>query len=82
MVASGNTTTSSTSTTAVTGVKPISISKPGFKKIESTVASGGGWKKVGGTMATATTTAAAAMGELNWINDGEADYDPAYPTPA
>ena len=78
-MASGNTTPSSTSTAAMTGVKPISISKPGFKKIESTAASGG-WKKVGGTTATTTTT--VAVGELNWINDGQADYDPAYPTPA
>ena len=81
MVASGNTTPSSTSTAAMTGVKPISISKPGFKKIESTAASGG-WKKVGGTTATTATTTTVAASELSWINDGQADYDPAYPTPA
>ena len=81
-------------TAAVTGVKPssISIAKPGFKKIEG-AATSGGWKKVGGMTATKTTTTimtatamttttTTTMGGLNWINDGQVDYDPAYPTPA
>jgi hypothetical protein len=88
MGASGNsistTTTAGTVPAAVmssTSVKPIKlVAKPGFQKIGTVnaAASGsGGWKKVGGP---AAATAVAA--QLNWIDNGLADYDPAHPTPA
>jgi hypothetical protein len=88
MGASGNsistTTTAGTVPAAVmssTSVKPIKlVAKPGFQKIGTVnaAASGsGGWKKVGGPAATTTVSA-----QLNWIDNGLADYDPAHPTPA
>jgi hypothetical protein len=49
--------------------------KPGFKKVSTTTGSGGGWKTVG--LAVKKSDA-----ELSWGNDGEDEYDPAYPTPA
>jgi hypothetical protein len=62
-----------------TGSKSINlIPKPGFKKVETTtttVSGGGAWKTVG-----VPTKKSAA--ELSWGNDGQDDYDPAYPTPA
>jgi hypothetical protein len=64
-------------TSTVTGVKSISLApKPGFKKAETTTAStgGGGWKSVGVPKKSAA--------ELSWGNNGEDEYDPAYPTPA
>src|SRR5436305_6322858 len=79
----GSGTISTTSITPSTGPKSISIiPKPGFKKIEttpsrtSTGGGGGGWKSVG------TTTSKKSDAELSWGNNGEDDYDPAYPTPA
>lgn len=59
---------------ASTGIKSISLApKPGFKKISTT--GGGGWKTIGGS-------AAKSEAALSWGNDGEDEYDPAYPTPA
>jgi hypothetical protein len=67
------------------GIKSISLApKPGFKKISTTNdgaggggggGGGGGWKTIGGP-------AAKSEAELSWGNDGEDEYDPAYPTPA
>jgi hypothetical protein len=75
------------STTATTGIKPISLApKAGFKKIATTPATpattatgggGGGWKKVG-----AGAEGKKSEAEMAWGNDGEDEYDPAYPTPA
>lgn len=66
----------STTPTSI-GVKSISITpKPGFKKISTTPAStGGGWKTVG-------VPPKKTDAELSWGNNGEDEYDPAYPTPA
>jgi hypothetical protein len=75
-----------TSATTTTGIKPISLGpKAGFKKIATTPAAattapgggGGGWKKVGGGAEGKKSEA-----EMAWGNDGEDEYDPAYPTPA
>jgi hypothetical protein len=73
------------STTATTSIKPISlVPKAGFKKIATTPAmpattatsgGGGGWKKVGGG------AGKKIEAEMAWGNDGEDEYDPAYPTP-
>jgi hypothetical protein len=71
------------STTATTGIKSISLApKAGFKKIATTPAAttsggGGGWKKIGGGAEGKKREA-----EMTWGNDGEDEYDPAYPTPA
>ena len=46
----------------------------GFKKISTTIGSGGGWKTVG-------LPAKKSDAELSWGNNGEDEYDPAYPTP-
>ena len=60
----------------ITGIKSISITpKPGVNKISLSGGGGGGWKTVG---ALAKKTDA----ELSWGNNGEDEYDPAYPTPA
>ena len=66
-----------TTTPPSTGVKSISITpKPGFKKISTTpVSTGGGWKTVG-------VPPKKTDAELSWGNNGEDEYDPAYPTPA
>jgi len=52
--------------------------KPGFKKISTTPASSGGtgWKNVG------TAVPQKSEAESRWGNNGEDEYDPAYPTPA
>lgn len=52
-------------------------SKPGFKKISTTpsMSGGAGWKTVG-------TLPKKSEAELRWGNNGEDEYDPAYPTPA
>ena len=74
MGASGST---SVIMSASVSVKPISLApKPGFKKI-STIAgsvSGGGWKTVG-------ASSKRSEAELSWGNNGDDEYDPAYPTP-
>ena len=51
-------------------------SKPGFKKISTTAPTSGGtgWKTVG-------TIPKKSEAELRWGNNGEDEYDPAYPTP-
>jgi hypothetical protein len=51
--------------------------KAGFKKISTTPASSGGtgWKTIG-------AGPQRSDAELRWGNNGEDDYDPAYPTPA
>ena len=71
--------TASTSTSTSTGLKSISLTpKSGFKIIETTTVSergGGGWKTVG-------APAKKSSAELSWGNNGEDEYDPAYPTPA
>ena len=51
------------------------VAKPGFQKVGTAAVGSGGWKKVG-------VPAVTAAAQLNWIDDGKADYDPAYPTPA
>lgn len=57
-------------------VKTINItSNPGFKKISAPTGPGGGWKTVGVPTKKSET-------ELSWGNNGEDEYDPAYPTPA
>jgi hypothetical protein len=77
-ISSATTTATTAKTPAVssTTVKPIKlVAKPGFQKVGTGAVGGGGWKKVGGPVVTAAA-------QLNWIDDGKADYDPAYPTPA
>jgi hypothetical protein len=55
------------------GIRSISLTpKPGFKSVTGTP--GSGWKTVG---APPKKTDA----ELSWGNNGEDEYDPAYPTP-
>jgi len=57
-----------------TGIKSISLTpKPGFKNVTNTPASG--WKTVG------AAPPKKSDAELSWGNNGEDDYDPAYPTP-
>jgi hypothetical protein len=73
------------STTTTSDIKPINLApKAGFKKIATTPAAattstggGGGWKKVG-----VGQEAKKSEAEMAWGNDGEDEYDPAYPTPA
>jgi hypothetical protein len=56
------------------GVKPIAgNTKTGFKKVSNTEISGGGRS----TYEPPQKSAA----ELAWGNNGEDEYDPAYPTP-
>ena len=71
---------------STTGIKSISLTpKAGFKKIATTPVpsttvtggGGGGWKKVGGSVEGKKSEA-----DMAWGNDGEDEYDPAYPTPA
>jgi hypothetical protein len=59
------------------GLKSINLTpKSGFKKVETTTVSGaGGWKTVG-------VPQKKSAAELSWGNNGEDEYDPAYPTPA
>jgi len=69
-----------------TGIKSISlVPKAGFKKITTTpaMASGGGGGGAGGKKAGAVVEGKGkSEAELAWGNNGEDDYDPAYPTPA
>jgi len=80
MGGTGNVSTTTT-TAPSTSIKSISLTpKPGFKKIETTISTsttsaGGGWKSVG-------PPAKKSDAELSWGNNGDDDYDPAYPTPA
>ena len=72
----------------MTGIKPISLApRAGFKKITATApvtvgggggGGGGGWKKV----CAAVEGKGKSEAELAWGNDGDDEYDPAYPTPA
>jgi hypothetical protein len=74
MGASGN---PPSSTSTGTGTRSISLTpKPGFKKISgaSGLGGGGGWKTVGQQVKKSDA-------ELSWGNNGEDEYDPAYPTP-
>jgi hypothetical protein len=69
-----STSTPTTTTTTGTGVKSISL-KPGFKPLSTTPGSAGGWKSV-------RLPPKKSEDTLHWGNNGEDDYDPAYPTPA
>lgn len=65
------------SSTSSTGIKSISLTPKtgGFKKITNTYAPASGWKVVG------ASSSKKSDAELSWGNNGEDDYDPAYPTP-
>jgi len=70
-----------------TGIKSISLApKAGFKKITTTtpvVASGGGGGGGGGKKAgVVVEQKGKSEAELAWGNNGDDEYDPAYPTPA
>jgi|SRR5271155_1603196 hypothetical protein len=64
-------------TSSSTGLKSINMTpKSEFKKTETRTGSGaGGWKTVG-------VPQKKSGAELSWGNNGEDEYDPAYPTPA
>ena len=74
MISSGVNETSTSGSSVQGEKKAISITpRAGFKPV-GTVA-GGGWKTV-------RAPVKKSVAELRWGNNGEDDYDPAYPTPA
>jgi hypothetical protein len=66
---------------ATSGLKSISLdTKPGFKNFTTTTVTTEGSGGRGWTTVSVTPTKSVA--ELAWGNNGEDQYDPAYPTPA